>query len=106
MIYAIVNILGKQFKLIQDKYVYIPKYSNKNIEEKIFFKQVFLFYKNGEIQIGKPFLKNIHVEVKILKHLKGKKIIIFKKKRRKGYKVKNGFRPSFTKIQVISFLEK
>ncbi|WP_185851565.1 50S ribosomal protein L21 [Blattabacterium cuenoti] len=107
MIYAIVYFLGKQFKLIENQYVYVPSLSSSiNLGEKIILNKVLFFYKNGFSKIGTPFLEDINVQVEILKHLKGNKIIIFKKKRRKGYQVKNGFRPFFTKIKVISFLEK
>ncbi|WP_185856046.1 50S ribosomal protein L21 [Blattabacterium cuenoti] len=105
MVYAIVFFLGKQLKLIENKYVYVP-HLHEDLGKNIFLNKVFLFYKNGYSQIGTPFLKNINVQVEILQHLKGNKIIIFKKKRRKGYKIKNGFRPLFTKIKVISFLQK
>ncbi|WP_185869603.1 50S ribosomal protein L21 [Blattabacterium cuenoti] len=101
MNYAIVNIQGKQLKLTENKYVYVPHISI-NLKEKIFLNEVLFFYEDGSIKIGDPFLKDVNVQVKILEHIKGKKIIIFKKKRRKGYKVKNGFRPFLTKIQVIS----
>ncbi|WP_238786132.1 50S ribosomal protein L21 [Blattabacterium cuenoti] len=103
--YAIVNIKDKQFKLIENKYVYIPHIST-NVGEEILLNQVVLFYKEGTVFLGNPFLEKINVKIKILQHIKGKKIIIFKKKRRKGYKVKNGFRPLFSKIKIISFLEK
>ncbi len=104
--YAIVDIKGMQFKLIQNKYVYVPRISIKK-EEKIFLDKVSLFVVDEKkIFIGTPYLKNIIVHIKILEHLKGKKIIIFKKKRRKGYKKKNGFRSLLSKIQVISFVEK
>ncbi|WP_185849790.1 50S ribosomal protein L21 [Blattabacterium cuenoti] len=106
MIYAIVDIQGKQFKLIENKYVYVPRFSSMSLGEKMLLDRVIFFYKNGFPKIGTPLLENVKVEVEILQHLKGDKIIIFKKKRRKGYKVKNGFRPFFTKIKVISFLEK
>ncbi|WP_185872215.1 50S ribosomal protein L21 [Blattabacterium cuenoti] len=105
MTYAIVNIKGNQFKLFEKKYVYIPHISMK-IGDKILLNKVFMFSKKGLHFFGNPFLENISVQVEILQHIKGKKIFIFKKKRRKGYKVKNGFRPIFSKIQVISFLEK
>ncbi|AWU44615.1 50S ribosomal protein L21 [Blattabacterium punctulatus] len=105
MIYAIVNILGNQFKLIENKFVYVPRLSSMNLGEKIWINQIFLFSKNGFTKIGNPFLENINIQIEILQHLKGNKIIVFKKKKRKGYKVKNGFRPFFTKIKVISFLE-
>ncbi|WP_185866005.1 50S ribosomal protein L21 [Blattabacterium cuenoti] len=106
MTYAIVNIQGKQFQLIENKYVYVPYISSMNLGDKMFLNQVFLFSKKGIPFFGDPFLENISVQVEILQHIKGSKIIIFKKNRRKGYKVKNGFRPIFSKIKVISFLEK
>ncbi|WP_185876824.1 50S ribosomal protein L21 [Blattabacterium cuenoti] len=104
MTYAIVNIKGFQFKLIENKYVYVPHISS-NLGEKIFFNQVFMFSKKGDTFFGNPLLENISVMVEILQHMKGKKIFIFKKKRRKGYQIRNGFRPLFSKIKVISFLE-
>lgn len=103
--YAIVNIKNKQFKLVENKYIYVPHIFS-NIGEEILLNQVFLFYKEGKLLLGNPFLEKISVKIKILQHIKGKKIMIFKKKRRKGYKVKNGFRPLFSKIKIISFLEK
>ncbi|WP_185861260.1 50S ribosomal protein L21 [Blattabacterium cuenoti] len=105
MTYAIVNIKNKQFKLVQNKYIYVPHIS-ENIGKKILLDQVFLFYKEGVLFLGSPFLEKINVEIEIMQHIKGKKILIFKKKRRKGYKVKNGFRPLFSKIKIISFIEK
>jgi ribosomal protein L21 len=104
MIYAIVNIKDKQFKVTEDQYIYVPHIS-ENVGKKILLNQVFLFCKEGTIMIGHPYLKKIIVKIEILEHIKGKKIFIFKKKRRKGYKVKNGFRPLFSKIKIISFLE-
>ncbi|WP_185850373.1 50S ribosomal protein L21 [Blattabacterium cuenoti] len=105
MNYAIVNIQGKQFKLFEKKYSYVPKII---VEEgkKIILNKVLFFSSEKESYLGTPFLNNILIEVEILQHLKGKKIIVFKKKRRKGYKVKKGVRPHFTKIKVISFIKK
>ncbi|WP_185864459.1 50S ribosomal protein L21 [Blattabacterium cuenoti] len=105
MNYAIVNIQGIQFKLFENKYFYVPRLSEK-LGDKISLDKVFLFVREKEIFLGNPFLNNVTVEIEVLEHLKGKKIVIFKKKRRKGYKVKKGFRPYFTKIKVISFIKK
>ncbi|AFJ91021.1 50S ribosomal protein L21 [Blattabacterium sp. (Blaberus giganteus)] len=105
MTYAIANIKNKQFKLIENQYIYVPHVSS-NVGEIILLDQVFLFHKEGELFLGNPFLEEINVKIEVLQHVKGKKIIIFKKKRRKGYQVKNGFRPLFSKIKIISFLEK
>ncbi|WP_185872750.1 50S ribosomal protein L21 [Blattabacterium cuenoti] len=106
MIYAIVNIRGIQFKFIENKYLYIPFNCEMELGTHVMFDQVLFFYKNGVIKIGSPFLEKIKIKVEILKHVRGNKLIIFKKKRRKGYKVKKGFKPKFTKLKVINFLEK
>ncbi|WP_185882413.1 50S ribosomal protein L21 [Blattabacterium cuenoti] len=106
MIYAIANIRGIQFKFIENKYLYIPFNCDMVLGTKVVFDQVLFFYKNGLVQIGSPFLETIQIKVEILKHVKGNKIIIFKKKRRKGYKVKRGFKPKFTKLKVMNFVEK
>ncbi|WP_341653705.1 50S ribosomal protein L21 [Blattabacterium cuenoti] len=105
MTYAIANIKDKQFKLIENKYIYVPHIS-ENVGKRILLNQIFLFYKEGKLFLGNPFLEEVSVKIEILQHVKGKKILILKKKRRKGYKVKNGFRPLFSKIKIISFLEK
>ncbi|ACY40063.1 50S ribosomal protein L21 [Blattabacterium sp. (Blattella germanica) str. Bge] len=106
MTYAIVNIQGKQFKLFENKYVYVPHITSVNLGDTILLTQVFMFFNKGILFLGNPFLENISVQVEILQHIKGKKIVIFKKKRRKGYQVRNGFRPIYSKIKVISFKEK
>ncbi|WP_341664646.1 50S ribosomal protein L21 [Blattabacterium cuenoti] len=105
MTYAIANIKDKQFKLIENKYIYVPHIS-ENVGKKILLNQIFLFFKEGKLFLGNPFLEEVSVKIEILQHVKGKKILIVKKKRRKGYKIKNGFRPLFSKIKIISFLEK
>ncbi|WP_238785598.1 50S ribosomal protein L21 [Blattabacterium cuenoti] len=104
--YMIADLYGNQLKLIENKYVYIPFLSKKKLGDEFYIYKILLFYKNGLISIGNPYLNNISVKVQVLKHIKGNKIIIFKKKRRKGYKKKNGFRPIFSKIKIISFKEK
>ncbi|WP_185868501.1 50S ribosomal protein L21 [Blattabacterium cuenoti] len=103
--YAIVNIKGIQYKLFEKQSIYLPHLFHE-IGKKILLDKIYLFVDQGIVQIGNPYLKSIHVKIEILEHLKGKKMIIFKKKRRKGYKVKKGFRPLYSKIQVVSFLKK
>ncbi|WP_238783878.1 50S ribosomal protein L21 [Blattabacterium cuenoti] len=103
--YVIANIQGLQFKLFENKYVFVP-HLPFDLGKKILLNKILFFYKKGIIHIGTPFLEKINVNIEVLQHIKGKKIIVFKKKRRKGYKVKNGFRPIFSKIKVISFSEK
>lgn len=103
--YAIVEIKKSQFKVFENKYVYIPFLSSKKKGDVIFFNKIILFCENKDVKIGKPILKNIEIKAEILDHIKGNKILIFKKNRRKGYKVKRGFRPILSKIKIISFIK-
>jgi large subunit ribosomal protein L21 len=97
--YAIVDIAGKQFKVTQDQYIYAPKLEGE-AGAAVSFDRVLLVDTDGKVDIGAPALKGITVSGKILEHVKGGKVIIFKKKRRKGYAVKNGHRQQFTKVQI------
>ena len=97
--YAIVNIAGKQFKVTQDQYIYAPLMQG-DIDASVKFDQVLLADDNGTVSIGAPLLGGAVVSGKILGHVKGDKVIVFKKKRRKGYKKKNGHRQNFTKILI------
>ncbi len=99
--YAIVDIAGKQFKVAKDQYIYAPKLDGEN-GSAVSFDQVLLIDNGGSIEIGAPTLSGVKVSGKILEHVKGNKVIIFKKKRRKGYAVKNGHRQQFTKVQIES----
>jgi len=98
--YAIVNIAGKQFKVAKDQYIYAPKLEGDAGSE-VSFDNVLLVENGGSIDIGAPTVKGITVSGKILEHVKGNKVIVFKKKRRKGYQVKNGHRQQFTKVQIV-----
>jgi large subunit ribosomal protein L21 len=99
--YAIVDIAGKQFKVAKDKYIYAPKVEGE-AGTSVSFDKVLLVENDGKIDIGAPAVSGVKVSGKILEHVKGDKVIIFKKKRRKGYAVKNGHRQQFTKIQIES----
>ena len=99
--YAIVNIAGKQFKVAKDQYIYAPKLDGEN-GSAVSFDQVLLVDNGGSIEIGAPTVQGVKVSGKILEHVKGNKVIIFKKKRRKGYAVKNGHRQQYTKVQIES----
>jgi large subunit ribosomal protein L21 len=99
--YAIVDIAGKQFKVAKDQYIYAPLMEGE-AGTSVSFDKVLLVDNDGKIDIGVPALSGIKVSGKILEHVKGSKVIIFKKKRRKGYAVKNGHRQQFTKIQIES----
>ena len=96
--YAIVEIAGQQFKVAQDQKVYVHRLQEEE-GSKVTFDTVLLTEDNGAVTIGAPAIEGASVTAKILNHLKGDKVIVFKKKRRKGYKKKNGHRQYLTEIQ-------
>ncbi len=97
--YAIVDIAGKQFKVVKDQYIYAPRLKGE-AGDAVNFDRVLLVGGEGETRVGAPTLDGVTVSGKILEHVKGDKITVFKKKRRKGYAVRNGHRQQFTKIQI------
>jgi large subunit ribosomal protein L21 len=97
--FAIVEIAGLQYKVEQDQKLFVNRLKG-DVGAKLSFDKV-LMTVNGAVTIGAPAIKDITVEVEILNHLKADKVIVFKKKRRKGYTKKNGHRQSLTQIQVI-----
>jgi len=101
--YAIVEMAGQQFKVSKDQKVFVHRLDDVEGSEVIFDK-VLLLDQNGAITIGAPTIDGASVQAKVLRHVKGDKVIVFKKKRRKGYKVKNGLRQFFTEIQISEIL--
>lgn len=99
--YAIVEIAGQQFKVEKDQKLFVHRLEGEE-GASLSFDKVLLIDNDGKVQIGTPTVQDAKVNVKILKHLKGDKVIVFKKKRRKGYAVKNGHRQYLTQIQVES----
>ncbi|MBC7641136.1 MAG: 50S ribosomal protein L21 [Flavobacterium sp.] len=99
--YAIVEIAGQQFKVSKDLKVYVHRLTNEE-GSKVSFDKVLLLDNNGDITLGAPAIEGASVEAKVLQHLKGDKVIIFKKKRRKGYKKRNGHRQYLTQIVIES----
>lgn len=99
--YAIVEIAGQQFKVEKDKYIYTHRLSGEE-GAAITFDKVMLVDNSGKIAVGVPTIKGASVTGKVLEHLKGDKIIIFHKKRRKGYKKKNGHRQYLSKVLIES----
>lgn len=99
--YAIVEIAGQQFKVEEGKKIFVHRLE---VEEgnQVEFDQVLLIEDEGKITIGEPTIKDAVVEGKILDHMRGDKVIVFKKKRKKGYRVKNGHRQNFTQVEIIS----
>ncbi len=99
--YAIVEIAGQQFKVAQDQKVYVHRLQNEE-GDSVSFDNVLLVDNSGDVTIGAPAIEGASVTAKVLGHLKGDKVIVFKKKRRKGYKKKNGHRQYLTEIQIES----
>ncbi len=97
--YAIVNIAGQQFKVAKDQHLFVHRLQGDE-GASIEFDKVLLAEDDGKFKVGTDALKGAKVSAKIVSHLKGDKVIVFKKKRRKGYKKKNGHRQQFTKIQI------
>ena len=99
--YAIVEIAGTQVKVEKDKFYYTPLLVGKE-GDKVEFDNVLLVDDSGKVKVGAPSIKGSKVTGKILGHQKDDKVIVFKKKRRKGYRVKNGHRQQYTKVLIES----
>ncbi len=103
--YAIVEISGQQFKVEQDQQIFVHRLEVKE-GSKVDFEKVLLVDNSGKVNVGAPVIKGAKVTAKVLDHLKGDKVIVFKKKRRKGYRVKNGHRQYLTKLEIVKIDEK
>ena len=103
--YAIVDIAGQQFKVEKEQEIFVNRLDGKE-ETNVSFDKVLLIDNDGKIAVGNPVIKGATVSAKILEHLKAEKIIVFKKKRRKGYKTLNGHRQLLTKIQIEKISDK
>ncbi len=97
--YAIVDIAGQQFKVEKDKKFYVHRLEG-NEGEQVNFDRVLLIDNDGKVKVGTPLVKNAQVTAKIITHLRGDKVLVFKKKRRKGYQKLNGHRQDMTQIQI------
>ncbi len=97
--YAIVEIAGHQYKVQKDQQIFVNRLKDDE-GAKVQFDEVLLIDNGGKITVGAPVIKGAAVTAKVERHLKGDKVIVFKKKRRKGYKKKNGFRPYLTEIKI------
>lgn len=101
--YAIVEIAGQQFKVAKDQKVYVHRLQDEE-GSVVTFDNVLLLEDGSNITIGAPAIDGATVEAKVVKHLKGDKVIVFKKKRRKGYKKKNGHRQYLTQLVIKSIV--
>ena len=102
---AIVKISGKQFKVAKDTKLFVNRIDAKE-GSKVSFDDVLLIDNGSKVIVGNPIVKDASVEAKVVKHLKDDKVIVFKKKRRKGYRVKNGHRQALTEIIIEKVTEK
>ena len=101
--YAIVEIAGQQFKVVKDQKVFVHRLQTEE-GKKVSFDNVLLLGDGDKVTVGAPAIDGAQVGAKVLKHLKGDKVIVFKKKRRKGYRVKNGHRQALTEIIIENII--
>jgi len=97
--YAIVEIAGQQFKVVQDQKLFVHRLADKE-GAKVSFDKIYLLDDGKKVTLGAPVITGASVEAKVVSHLKGNKVIVFKKKRRKGYRVKNGHRQALTELVI------
>jgi large subunit ribosomal protein L21 len=105
IMYAIVDIAGQQFKVKKDQKIFVHRLEGEPGNQ-VDFDRVLLIDNDSSVSVGAPVLQGAMVSAKILEHLKGDKVIVFKKKRRKGYRVKNGHRQYLTHILIEEIVEK
>ncbi len=103
--YAIVEIAGQQFKVEKSQQLFVHRLESKE-GAKVTFDNVLLIENKGKVKVGAPKVNGAKVTAKVLEHLKGDKVIVFKKKRRKGYRTKNGHRQYLSKIEIQKIDEK
>jgi large subunit ribosomal protein L21 len=101
--YAIVEISGKQFKVEKKQKLFVNRLEAAE-GKKVSFENVLMINDGSKLSVGSPKVSGAQVDAKVLKHLKSDKVIVFKKKRRKGYKVKNGHRQAITEIEISDIL--
>ena len=99
--FAIVSIAGQQFKVEEGHQIFVHRLA-ANEGDAVTFDAVHLIDRDGNVTIGAPNISGASVSAEVLGHLKGDKLVVFKKKRRKGYRKKNGHRQSFTQIEIKS----
>lgn len=102
--YAVVEIAGQQFRVEKDQSIFVHRLDSEE-GSKIDFDNVLMIENEGEVTLGAPLLEGAKVSAEVLSHLKGDKVIIFKKKRRKGYKKKNGHRQYLSEIKITDIVK-
>ena len=97
--FAVVDIAGQQMKVEQGQEVFVHRLEGEE-GDKLEFDKVLLVDNDGKVKVGKPNVKGAKIDVKIVNHLRGDKVVVFKKKRRKGYQKSNGHRQDLTKVLI------
>ena len=97
--YAIVEIAGQQFKVEKDKKIFVHRLPNEE-GSSVEFDKVLLLDNDGDVKVGAPAIAGAKVSATVIEHMKGDKVIVFKKKRRKGYKKRNGHRQYLTQLHI------
>ena len=97
--YVIVDIQGQQFKVQQDQKLFVHRI-NADQGSEVEFGKVMLIDNDGDVQVGAPVIDGAKVILEVLSHVKGDKVLVFKKKRRKGYRKLNGHRQQFSEVRV------
>jgi len=103
--YAIVDLAGQQFKVKKDGKLYVHRLEAE-VDTTVEFEKVLLLDNEGKVEIGLPYVDGCKVKAKVINHLKGDKVTVFKKKRRKGYQKSNGHRQQFTYVQIEDIITK
>ncbi len=103
--YAIVDIAGQQFKVEKDQKLFVHRLAGDEGKQ-VSFEKVMLLDTGSKVLVGDPVIKGASVSAKIIAHVKGDKVLVFKKKRRKGYQKLNGHRQQMTQIQIEEIAEK
>jgi len=101
--YAIVEIAGQQFKVQKDQQIFVHRLEAA-IDSNVSFDKVLLVDNGGKINVGAPVISGAKVSAKVLEHLQGDRVLVFKKKRRKGYQKLNGHRQQLSKIQIEAII--
>ena len=99
--FAIINIAGKQFRVEEGDQIKVPHLST-DAGKSLAFDKVLLINDGKKVQLGSPLLSNASISATVVEHGRGKKIRIFKKKRRKGYRRNNGHRQNYSLIKIDS----
>lgn len=102
--YAIVEILGQQFKVEQGKKLFVHRMNEAERGSKVEFDKVLLVDNDGAVTVGSPVVDGAKVVCEVVSHVRGEKVIVFHKKKRKGYRKRNGHRQDFTELTIKGIL--